>query len=131
MIVKKKYHFYAAHRNEYLDDKCFNLHGHVYRFNVFVKGVQKQDGTTILFNDIDKVVGQVIEALDHSCLVHVNDDKLMKALHILGTKKYVFDYSTSAENIAMAIFNICRNNGLPIVKIELMETESSTVIYEN
>ena len=30
MIIQKQYKFYAAHRNETLQDKCRNLHGHRY-----------------------------------------------------------------------------------------------------
>lgn len=28
MIIQRQYKFYAAHRNETLQDKCGNLHGH-------------------------------------------------------------------------------------------------------
>lgn len=130
MVIKKKYHFYAAHRNERLQGKCQNLHGHVYRLNVFVQDSKKEDGTTILFNDIDNYLSTVIDTLDHSTIVHKKDEKLMKALEILGTKKYVIDVPSSCENLAEIIFNVLKNIGLPIVKLELMETESSTVIYE-
>lgn len=130
MIIKKKYHFYAAHRNELLNDKCYNLHGHVYRFLVYVKEEQKENGATILFNDIDKYVDIIIEMFDHSCIVHSKDDKLLKALDILGTKKIILDNPTTTENIAKYIFDRLNNNGLNVVRIDLQETESSTVIYE-
>ena len=130
MLIRKKYHFYAAHRNELLNDKCFNLHGHVYRFEVYVKTGIDERGASILFNDIDKYVQPVIDSFDHSCLVHVEDKKLMEAMEILQTKRYVFDSPTSTECIAKSIFNILKNTGLPITRIDLMETESSTVIYE-
>lgn len=35
MIIQKDYKFYAAHRNEELQDKCRNLHGHRYGINCF------------------------------------------------------------------------------------------------
>ena len=130
MVIKKKYHFYAAHRNELLKDKCYNLHGHVYRFKVYVKTNKKEGKINVLFNDIDKYIGPMLESFDHGCFVHKNDLKLMKALEILGTKKYILDEPSSTEHIAEVIFHTAENLGLPIVKIELTETESSTVIYE-
>lgn len=130
MIIKKKYHFYAAHRNELLNDKCYNLHGHVYRFLVYVKEQQQSNGATILFNDIDKYVKIIIDSFDHSCIVHVKDEKLLKALDILQTKKIILNEPTTTENIAKYIFNVLNNIGLNVVRIDLQETESSTVIYE-
>lgn len=130
MIIKKQYHFYAAHRNELLNDKCYNLHGHVYRFKIYVETSINERGATILFNDIDKYVKPIIDSFDHGCFVHVKDKKLMQALEILGTKKYILDAPSSTEVIAQSIFNILKNSGLPIVRIDLMETESSTIIYQ-
>jgi 6-pyruvoyltetrahydropterin/6-carboxytetrahydropterin synthase len=130
MIIEKKYHFYAAHRNELLNDKCYNLHGHVYRFKVYVETSINERGATILFNDIDKYVKPIIDSFDHGCFVHVEDKKLMHALEILGTKKYILDAPSSTEVIAQSIFNILKNSGLPVVRIDLMETESSTIIYQ-
>ena len=37
MIIQKQYKFYAAHRNETLQDKCSNLHGHVIVIVEFIK----------------------------------------------------------------------------------------------
>ena len=56
MVIKKKFHFYAAHRNETLNDKCYNLHGHVYRFKVFVDTKVKNGKIDVLFSDIDNYV---------------------------------------------------------------------------
>lgn len=129
-IIKKKYHFYAAHRNELLDDKCKNLHGHVYRFWVYVSAEKQANGVTILFNDIDKYVNDIISIFDHSTIVSESDVLLKQSMEILKTKVAFLPYASSAENLAYYIFTYLKQIGLPIVKIELMETESSTVIYE-
>ena len=40
-------------------------------------------------------------------------------------------FETSAENMAIWIFKLIKNDGkLPIRRIELAETKSSTIIYE-
>ena len=52
MIIQKEYKFYAAHRNETLQDKCSNLHGHRYGLKCFFEVERKGDITT-LFGDFD------------------------------------------------------------------------------
>jgi len=137
MIINKKYHFYAGHRNENLDDKCFNLHGHTYyvTMDFDFTGFSQATGITMLFSDIDSVVDPIIEKLDHSLLIH-EKDPLLKYLMLYtkeekrSLKLSIFNKATSAENMAEYIFHLVAEI-LPITKISLQETTSSTVIYEN
>jgi len=136
MIISKKYHFYAGHRNETLKDKCFNLHGHTYYITMdFDLDYNKDTGITILFSDIDLIVEPIIKQLDHSLLIH-KQDPLLKYLDMfceqegVGLKLYLMDNLTSAENLSRHIFKKVVKK-LPIVKILLKETTTSTVIYEN
>ncbi len=133
--IEKKYHFYAGHRNENLKDKCFNLHGHTYYITmVFELPYDKKTGITMLFSEIDKVVKPIIKQLDHSLLIH-KQDPLLKYLDMfceqegVGLKLYLMDNLTSAENLSRHIFEKVAKK-LPIVKILLQETTTSTVSYE-
>lgn len=135
MKVTKKYHFYAGHRNENLDDKCFNLHGHTYYVEVsFDFTYSKKTGITMLFSDIDKVVDPIINKLDHSLLIH-EKDPLLKYLHLFvkeqktSLKVTIFNKVTSAENLAEYIY-LEIENLLPITQVKLQETTSSIVVYE-
>jgi hypothetical protein len=52
-------------------------------------------------------------------------------LEIAGEQFKSLPFETSAENLALYLFSeIYRETKLPIVRIELQETESSTVIYD-
>ena len=136
MIISKKYHFYAGHRNENLKDKCSNLHGHTYYIIMdFDLDYNKDTGITMLFSDIDLIVEPIIKQLDHSLLIN-KKDPLLKYLHLFMSeentdlKLSVLNNLTSAENLAEYIFKLVEKN-LPIKKLTLQETTTSSVIYEN
>ena len=136
MIISKKYHFYAGHRNENLKDKCSNLHGHTYYIIMdFDLDYNKDTGITILFSDIDLIVEPIIKQLDHSLFIN-KTDPLLKYLHLFMSeentdlKLSVLNNLTSAENLAEYIFKLVEKN-LPIKKLTLQETTTSSVIYEN
>jgi 6-pyruvoyl-tetrahydropterin synthase len=54
---------------------------------------------------------------------------LCNALDMLNEPYIQLPFETSAENMALWIFNQIKTH-LPIVKIELAETKTSNVIYE-
>lgn len=127
--IRKKYHFYAGHRNPSGGEKCGRLHGHNYRVNCEFKFTKINDGgITMLFSDIDNVVEPIIKQHDHMFLLDTNDP-LKEVLDFHNEPYYELPCESSAENMAILIYNEIKRAGLPICKIELQETESSTVIY--
>lgn len=139
MIIKKKYHFYASHRNELLNDKCRNIHGHTYYVEIELSFADEKDGVSyylgeqMLFSEIDVIIDPIIKNLDHCMLINVLDPLLpYLAKYIDDTKDQlkfmVFNCPTSAENVAKHIFDEVQKQ-LPISLISLQETTSSTVIY--
>lgn len=128
MIIEKKYHFYAAHRNKNAGEKCGRIHGHTYDVVCHFKFNEMKDGVTMLFSEIDKVVEPIIKQYDHHFLLF-RDDSLCDVLNMANEPYIELPFETSAENMAMWIFNQIKTH-LPIVKIELAETKSSNVIYE-
>jgi 6-pyruvoyl-tetrahydropterin synthase len=128
MIIEKKYHFYAAHRNKEAGVKCGRLHGHTYNVICHFKFTELTNGVTMLFSDIDKIVEPIIKQYDHYLLLH-KEDTLCNALDLLNEPYIKLPFETSAENMALWIFNQIKTN-LPITKIELAETKTSNVIYE-
>lgn len=132
--IIKKYHFYAAHRNELIDDKCKHLHGHTYKLEVTIQfeGADKHDGVTMLFSDIDKFIDPIIKRFDHSTLIHEKDPLLTYLQQYerdfeQSLNLHALPYPTSAENLATTLLAIIRKTGLNAVQILLAETESSTV----
>lgn len=68
MQVFREFKFEAAHRLPRVPDghKCSRLHGHSYRFTVYVGGpVDAELGWVMDFGDIKEVVEPVVRDLDH------------------------------------------------------------------
>ena len=73
MIIQKSYKFYAAHRNEELEDKCRNLHGHRYGLRCFFE-VERSGSISTLFEDFDSKIEPLLKSeYDHAMLINVND----------------------------------------------------------
>ncbi len=129
MIIKKTYHFYAAHRNKDAGEKCGRLHGHTYDVAVHVAFPKFDGDVAMLFSDIDNIAEPVIKSFDHY-LVLDSDDQLVPILRSCGEPFVEVPFVTSAENMARHIADLLEDGGLTICRIELAETKSSTVIYE-
>lgn len=128
MIIEKKYYFYAAHRNKQAGEKCGRIHGHTYNIVCHFKFDIITNGLTMLFSDIDKIAEPIIKQYDHQFLLY-KEDVLCDALNMLNEPYVELPFETSAENMAIWIYNQIKIY-LPIIKIEVAETKTSNVIYE-
>jgi len=127
--IEKKYHFYAGHRNKLAGEKCSRPHGHTYDVVCTFQFKEMKDGITMLFSDIDNLAEPIIKEYDHYFLLKEGDE-LIDPFTVMGEEFKVLPFDTSAENLAMWLFNRIKNEAkLPIVKIELAETKSSKIIY--
>ncbi len=131
MIIEKKYHFYAAHRNKQAGEKCGRIHGHTYKIKVQIEFLDDrgESGIGMLFSEIDSIIEPIIKSFDHYLILDIKDP-LVKILFNLNEPIKVMDFPTSAENLAEFFFNTIKRKGLNIVNISLAETESSTVIFK-
>ena len=127
MKIEKKYHFYAGHRNKHAGVKCGRIHGHTYNIKCIFKFTKLNNGVTMLFSDIDKIVSPIIKQYDHYFLLH-EKDPLCEVLDLANEPYISLPFETSAENMAIWIFTKIKRE-LPIVEIQLAETLSSTIIY--
>ena len=135
MRIEKTFKFYAAHRNQSLEGKCSNLHGHRYGVTVVLEPERTRAGITMLFEDIDQAIEPIIARYDHGCLIDENDPALSSLSRIENNsgepmKLIRMDGETSAENPAARLFEEIKVTGLPLVEIRLQETDSSVVIYD-
>lgn len=133
ITITKHYHFYAAHRNELLNDKCSNIHGHTYMLDVEFNMNNETDesGVTMLFSEIDKHVEPFIRAMDHCFIIHSKDP----LYYVLQgkTRLYVLEDPTSCENLAKHILNMLEDiEELPsVLSVTLAETTSSKItVYQ-
>jgi len=128
--IEKKYYFYAGHRNKQAGEKCGRPHGHTYDVVLTFEFGKMKNGITMLFSDIDNLVEPIIKEYDHYFLL-CKDDPLVEILELAGEKYKTVPFETSAENMAIWLYNRIKNEaGLPIRKIEFGETKTSKIIYE-
>ena len=127
MKIEKKYHFYAGHRNKKAGEKCGRMHGHTYKVTCIFKFDKMKDGVTMLFSDIDNIVEPIIKEFDHYFLLYENDS-LVDGFELVNEPYVKLPFETSAENLSIWIFNLIKRE-LPIIEIQLAETESSKIIY--
>ncbi|MFZ5828561.1 MAG: 6-pyruvoyl trahydropterin synthase family protein [Planctomycetota bacterium] len=134
MQIEKTYKFYAAHRNEELDDKCRNLHGHRYGLRC-IFSVQRQGSISTLFGDFDALVEPMLRRdYDHSLLIHLRDPLYPVLLEYMSRsgdelKLKVLDGPTSVENLARQLFGEISSLGFDLDRLEVQETDTSTVVY--
>lgn len=130
MIIEKKYHFYAAHRNKEAGEKCGRIHGHTYDVVCTFKFDSIINGLTMLFSDIDAFVEPIIKEYDHYFLVWENDP-IAELLEINNEPFIKLPFQTSAENMAIWFATRIKNETpLSLVKIEIGETKTSKIVYE-
>lgn len=130
MMIKKDYHFYAAHRNKQAGAKCGRLHGHTYRVACHFKFNQLTDGIGMLFSDIDTLVEPIIKSYDHYLILY-GEDPLCPLLEQAGEPFIKVPFETSAENLAIWLTTrIQHETKLPLFQLELAETTTSTVIHQ-
>jgi 6-pyruvoyltetrahydropterin/6-carboxytetrahydropterin synthase len=134
MIIQKEYKFYAAHRNEELQDKCRNLHGHRYGIICFFE-VERTGALTTLFGDFDEKIEPWLKTeYDHGMMIHKGDtlyETLLSHMDRTGEelKLKLFDGPTTVENLAHKLFSEITEMGFTLNRLEVRETDSSVIIY--
>jgi 6-pyruvoyltetrahydropterin/6-carboxytetrahydropterin synthase len=107
--VTRMFSFEAAHKLEWHQGACRNLHGHSYRLEVSVAGELDANGIVIDFADLAEVVRrEVIDRFDHT---YLND-----ALP-----------NPTAELLAAAIWALIEDAGTTVSRLRLWETADSSV----
>ena len=134
MHIEKDYKFYAAHRNEELNDKCRNIHGHRYALRCVFE-VERSGSISTLFQDFDDKIEPFLKSVyDHGMLIH-SKDPLYRTLqsHMDETgeqfKLVVFDAPTSVENLSHRLFTEITEMGFRLNRLEVRETDTSVVVY--
>jgi 6-pyruvoyltetrahydropterin/6-carboxytetrahydropterin synthase len=134
MIIQKQYKFYAAHRNEELNDKCRNLHGHRYGVTCFFE-VERTGSLTTLFADFDQSIEPHLKReYDHAMMIHVKDSLYQTLLrHMEETGETLrlkcFSCPTTVENLAHQLFTEITEMGFRLSSLEIRETDTSVVSY--
>jgi len=129
--ISKTFTFCYGHRLIGDKGKCRHLHGHTARAS-FTLGSQSIDemGMVVHFDRLKETIGRWIEEnLDHSMLL-CNRDPIAPRLREAGERFMELKDNPTAENIAKMLFDRATEFGLPIMKVEVWESETSKASFE-
>jgi len=145
MLFQRSFHFYAAHRNQFLPDKCAGLHGHRYQvdYRTTVKrAAQHHYHATTMFHEFDALEDKWRKYFDHALLLDSDDPLLPKMQEAIKTdimSQYwnlrMLPMPSSIENLAFMLFRMLKTDLLNAFRSELdsitvRETDSTALIYD-
>ena len=129
-LVTKRIEFCYGHRLLDYDGICKHPHGHNAVVEVEVR-TDRLDSRNMVadFSDIKRVVkGWIDRELDHKMILR-QDDPLTRVLQDMGEPIFVVDSNPTVERIARLIFEVAREQGLPVTRITVWETPTSWATY--
>jgi len=128
--VTRKIDFCYGHRLLDYDGVCRHPHGHNAVAEVEIRAEQLDKQNMVAdFTDIKQIVkGWIDRELDHKMILR-KDDPLVAMLESLGEPMYLLDTNPTVERIARLIFDISREQGLPVSRVTVWETPTSWATF--
>lgn len=129
-LVTKRIEFCYGHRLLDYDGVCKHPHGHNAVVEVDVR-TDRLDSRNMVadFSDIKRVVKSWVDReLDHKMILR-HDDPLVKLLQGMGEPMYLVDSNPTVERIARLIYDVSREQGLPVFRVTVWETPTSWATY--
>ena len=127
MKIAKEFRWEMGHRLPEHFGLCKNIHGHSYKMIVEFEGELDKNQMVIDYYDVEKIINPVIEKLDHSFMVNVNDKIVLEFLEKMNSKKILVDFNSTAENICTYLLSEIKKTDLPSnissVKVRVYETQ--------
>ncbi|HWB18291.1 MAG TPA: 6-carboxytetrahydropterin synthase [Vicinamibacterales bacterium] len=129
-LVTKRIDFCYGHRLLEYDGVCKHPHGHNAIVEVDVRTDHLDSRNMVAdFSDIKRVVkGWIDRELDHKMILR-QDDPLVEPLTRLNEPVFTLESNPTVERIAKLIFDISRDEGLPVVAVRVWETPTSFAEY--
>jgi 6-pyruvoyltetrahydropterin/6-carboxytetrahydropterin synthase len=128
--VTKRIDFCYGHRLLDYDGVCKHPHGHnaVAEIEVRTETLDRRN-MVVDFTDIKQRMKSWIDReLDHRMILR-RDDPLVELLQKLGEPVYVLESNPTVERIARLLFDISREQELPVSRVTVWETPSSWATY--
>jgi 6-pyruvoyltetrahydropterin/6-carboxytetrahydropterin synthase len=128
--VTKRIEFCYGHRLMDYDGVCRHPHGHNAIVEIDIHA-ERLDGRNMVadFTDIKRIVkGWIDRELDHKMILR-KDDPLAEALRQMGEPTYLLESNPTVERIAQLIFDMSREQGLPVSRVTVWETPTSWATY--
>ena len=128
--VTKRLDFCYGHRLLDYDGVCKHPHGHnaVVEIEIQAETLDRRNMVTD-FSDIKRVMKAWIDReLDHKMILRA-DDPLTPVLQEMGEPIFIVDSNPTVERIARLLFDVSREQGLPVTRITVWETPTSWATY--
>ena len=128
--VTKRIDFCYGHRLLDYDGICKYPHGHNAVAEIEIRTDALDTRNMVAdFNDIKHVVKSWVDReLDHKMILR-HDDPLVKLLQGIGEPMYLVDSNPTVERIARLIYDVSREQGLPVFRVTVWETPTSWATY--
>ena len=128
--VTKRIEFCYGHRLMNYDGVCRHPHGHNAVVEIDIQAATLDQRNMVAdFNDIKRIVkGWIDRELDHKMILR-KDDPLAGMLQKMGEPVYLLDSNPTAERIAKLIFDVSREQSLPVSRVTVWETPTSWATY--
>lgn len=128
--VTKRIEFCYGHRLLDYDGMCKHPHGHNAVAEIEIQADALDARNMVAdFGDIKRIVkGWVDREIDHRMILR-RDDPLVTSLKALGEPVYLLDSNPTVERIAQLLYEVSREQGLPVVRVTVWETPTSWATY--
>ena len=128
--VTKRLDFCYGHRLLDYDGICKHPHGHNAVVEIEIEaGTLDRRNMVADFSDIKRVVKSWIDReLDHKMILRA-DDPLVDLLQRIGEPVFIVDSNPTVERISRLIFEVSREQGLPVTRVTVWETPTSWATY--
>lgn len=127
MKIAKEFRWEMGHRLPEHFGLCKNIHGHSYKMIVEFEGELDKNQMVIDYYDVEKIINPVIEKLDHSFMVNVEDKIVLEFLDKMNSKKVIVDFNSTAENICNYLLSEIKKCSLPSnissIRVRVYETQ--------
>ncbi len=112
--IKVTAKFAAAHNLRNYKGNCENVHGHNWKVEVTASFKQLKEGMAMDFRDLKRISDEVADELDH---ININELPYFKT------------ENPTSENVARFFFERIKDQGVPVTKVSVSETDEYTASY--
>ena len=129
-LVTKRIEFCYGHRLLDYNGMCAHPHGHNAVAELEIQSAALDGRNMVMdFSDIKRAIKAWVDReLDHKMILR-KDDPLADVLGKMGEPVFLLDSNPTAERIAQLIFEVSREQGLPVSRVTLWETPTSWATY--
>jgi 6-pyruvoyltetrahydropterin/6-carboxytetrahydropterin synthase len=130
MLRHQAHRVLLRHRLLDYDGMCAHPHGHNAVAELEIQSGELERRNMVMdFGDIKRAMKTWIDRqLDHKMILRA-DDPLTPILEGLGEPVFKLESNPTAERIARLIFEVAREQGLPVSRVTVWETPDSWATY--